>query len=397
MSNDVSIFTQQMPAHLAANADANAAMNSAAATGTVGGVSVNKLSLKGSKFRLVVGGEELKVLESNSLDLVFLRANEHLSKAFYATAWKPGQDAEAPDCASDNGVTPRNDSRNPQSGACAGCPQNEWGSYVNPQTGTKSRACADAKRIAVVAPSQLEKGDAYQLTIPAASMKDFGALMNSLNALSPAVPYNAVVVTVSFDTNMTYPKLLFKPKRYLTDAEYALAKARYNTEITQDVAGLPDAPSNKAANIIATDRPKASIAGTAPAVDDGFDDDVAAAEEAAEKAAAAKAARVAAAKKAAADAAAAVAAAEAEESDGWDDVKPTAAPTATTATNATTAADGDGWDDAPEPAAAATAKPKRTRKSATKKEEPAVIDNATGEVDAVEEAELDDVFGAGWE
>ena len=43
------------------------------------------------------------------------------------------------------------------------------------------------------------------------------------------------------------------------------------------------------------------------------------------------------------------------------------------------------------------AKAKRIRKSADKKEEPAVIDNATGEVDAVEEAELDDVFGAGWE
>lgn len=361
MSNDVSIFSQQMPAHLRANADSTAAMNSAAATGTIGGVSVNKLSLKGSKFRLVVGGEELKVLEANSLDVVFLRANDHLSKAYYATAWKPGQDAEAPDCASDDGITPRNDSRNQQSGACAGCAQNEWGSYVNPQTGTKSRACGDSKRVAVVPPSQLEKGDAYQLSIPAASMKDFGALMNSLNALSPPVPYNGVVITVSFDTNMTYPKLLFKPKRYLTDAEYAFAKARYDEDITQDVAGLPTSPGNKAANIIATDRPAA--ARTAPA-----------------KAEPAPVAEV------------------DDDGEEWDDApaKPAAKPAAKAKPAPEPAAEDDGWDDAPA-AAPAPAPAKRTRKPKPEPAaEPAVIENDTGEVDAASDADLDDVFGAGW-
>ena len=357
MSNVVSIFNQAVPAHLVANASAAAALNSGAATGTIsGGVSVNKLSLKGSKFRLVVGGEEVKVLESNSLDLVFLRVNEHLSKAFYAKAWKPGQDAEAPDCASDNGVTPRNDSKNKQSGACAGCPQNEWGSYINPQTGTKSRACADAKRVAVVAPSQLEAGDAYQLTIPAASMKDFGALMNSLNALSPAVAYNAVVVTVSFDTNMTYPKLLFTPKRYLTDAEYAIANKRFNEETVQDVAGLPDSPSNKAANVIVTDR--APLAGQAPA----------AAVQASIPAPVAEPTP-----------------APVVESDGWDD-----APAQAQASTAAPA--GDGWDDAPaKPAATRTRKPKPAAVAA-----PATIDNATGVVEQASGDDLDAVFGEGW-
>ena len=136
MSTNMTIFQQQMPARLMGrDAAATAKMNAEAAAGTGGGSNINRISLKQSRFRLIIGGEEAKVLPDLHLDVVIVRGNPGVNKTYYIKQWKPGQEPEAPDCMSSDGIRPSAESTAKQSELCATCPQNEWGSKVNPLTG----------------------------------------------------------------------------------------------------------------------------------------------------------------------------------------------------------------------------------------------------------------------
>lgn len=240
MSNNMTIFQQQMPARLMQrDAAATAAMNAAAAAGTGGGSNINRISLKQSRFRLIIGGEEAKVLPDLHLDVVIVRGNPGVNKTYYIKQWKPGQEPEAPDCMSSDGIRPSAESTTKQSEACATCPQNEWGSKINPLTGKKIKACADGKRIAVLPPGKLD-GDMFQITVPPASIGDFGAFLKQLNQVSPPVLYNDIVVRISFDTEVSYPKLKFEPVRYLTDEEAAKVQERFESAESKLVCGVED-------------------------------------------------------------------------------------------------------------------------------------------------------------
>lgn len=257
MSKQIVTLGDKVPAFLARQ-DA-AKLNQAAATGT-GGPSVNKISIKGGKFRLIVGGEEVKVLEKNSITLALIRVNDGLHKAYYSKKWTPGSD-DPPDCYSNDGIKPAEDSQKKQANACAGCKHNEWGSYVNPDTGSKGRACSDSKKLAVLPPNQLGNMDLppYMLTVPAASMKSLGGMMTSLNNLSPPVPYNGVVVEVSFDTDASHPKLLFRPVDYLTEDQYAAAEERFDTAETKACVGQNLIPVKDVTNAKAAEEAAAEM------------------------------------------------------------------------------------------------------------------------------------------
>src|SRR5690606_35905935 len=98
----------------------------------------------------------------------------------------------------------------------------------------------DSKRLSVVPASR--PGDApYQLTVPAASLKDFGGYLTKLNSLDPRVPYNAVITKASFDSEASYPKLLFTAVRYLTGPEYETVEARYDDDDVKLTAGIAKA------------------------------------------------------------------------------------------------------------------------------------------------------------
>ena len=240
MPTNMTIFQQQMPARLTQrDAAATAKMNSEVAAGTGGGSNINRISLKQSRFRLIIGGEEAKVLPDLHLDVVIVRGNPGVNKTYYIKQWKPGQEPETPDCMSSDGITPSAESTAKQSTACAICPQNEWGSKVNPLTGKKIKACSDGKRIAVLPPARLD-GDMFQMTIPPASIGDFGAFLKQLNQVSPPVLYNDIVVRISFDTEVSYPKLKFEPVRYLTDDEAAKVQERFESTESKIVCGVED-------------------------------------------------------------------------------------------------------------------------------------------------------------
>lgn len=357
-------FDSQLPAHLRAAAANAAALNAGAANGAGGGVSLNKISIKGGKFRLVVGGDEIKVFEKNAIDLVIVRANDSVTKSFYAKPWKPGQEPEAPDCSSDDGVTPRADSKAKQCDSCAACPKNEWGSYINPQTGGKGKACSDSKRIAVCAPNALKEGKLYQLQIPAASLRDFAGFIGKLNSIQPAVPYNAVLTRISFDTDVTYPKLKFEPVGWLTEEMYANVQRRFDDEDTRNHAGVPGA----AAAAAGLKQPEPQVqAQQAPAAQQQ---------------------------------------APAEELDGeWGDEPKAQAQTKVEVQQTPAAAEDDGWGDETPAAAQQQAAPAPAQRRPRKPRQepapqaPATIDGATGQVDAAggADADLDDVFGEGWD
>lgn len=256
MSNQMIPFEQaQLPAFLQGQVDPNLAkqMNMAAAHGAGGSAAPNRISIKQGRFRLIVNGTETQVIAKPALEVIILRVNDGVNKNFFSKEYNPNEEAERPDCSSDDGITPRLDSPAPQCNNCAQCPQNQYGSKVSRMSGAKIKACTDSKRFAIV-PAGHPDGDPYQVSVPPASLKDFGAYLRQLASLPQAVPYNAVVTEVSFDLKADHPKLLFRPVRYLTADEYTLVAKRYDEEQVKFVAGMAESQPEPAAqqNLIAT-------------------------------------------------------------------------------------------------------------------------------------------------
>jgi hypothetical protein len=195
----------QVPAHLASKVGKPSAL----AQSLMGGMSSNadsypRISIKGARFRIVEDGNET-VLDSNVLEAVIVGANPRLSKTWYAKAWTPDAEPSAPDCFSLDGVSPHVDSTDPQNDLCASCQQNAWGSKVTPQ-GQQIKACADQKRLAVVAADDPD-GAVYLLQVTPAALKGLNAYQKELSVrgIAPEI----VRTKISFDTNASFPKLQF--------------------------------------------------------------------------------------------------------------------------------------------------------------------------------------------
>jgi hypothetical protein len=223
----------QLPAHLqtAEAAAAIAAYNAAAAGGIkIGGFP--RISIKGSKFHVVKGGETTTIMAPAApgqpplpmmiLESVIVSANPQLSKTYYAGEYQPGDDKE-PDCSADNGTVPDSHIVNKQSPTCATCPQNQWGSKISKTTGKDVKACSDTKRLALLPAADL-KFEALGLSIPPASLGDWGKYVKALSERN--IPVNAIVTNITFDATASYPKLLFSFNRVLTAVEYATVAER---------------------------------------------------------------------------------------------------------------------------------------------------------------------------
>lgn len=230
MTNLVPFNQAALPAHLQ-QAAGSAKANLIAATGTGGG-SVDSISIKGGRFHVVRSGQQPVTLELFKLQVIIVHANPGVTKALFEGAWNPDADAEAPICSSDDGVAPRADSEKPQCATCAACPQNQFGSKINPTNQKQTKACQDKKTIAVVTPGAAG-GEMLRLQIPAASLKDFGNYLRSL-----PVAYHYVITEISFDTTVSYPKLLFKPVDYVSAEEVATVDKRHISDEAKAMAGV---------------------------------------------------------------------------------------------------------------------------------------------------------------
>jgi hypothetical protein len=206
-----------VPAHLANRVTAGqpSALTQDLMAGTSGG-SVPRISIRAGRFRIIDGDAET-VLPETELSVMILKSNPALIKTYYANNYDPNADNTSPDCFSYDGVRPDASVVTPQSDACASCPMAAWGSKISP-TGAKIKACSDSKRLAVVAASD-PGGKAYQLSIPAASLKPLGKYIQTL--AQHGIDMDIVKTIVYFDLEADFPRLLFRYGSWIEDHEAA--------------------------------------------------------------------------------------------------------------------------------------------------------------------------------
>lgn len=222
----------QIPAHLARVIGQPSALSAALAGGLAGGAEYPRISIKGSRFRIVEGGTET-VLEDTKLSVAIVGANPRLSKTYYAKQWTPDAEPSSPDCQSLDGIRPSTDSTDPQNDTCAGCPMNAWGSKITPM-GQQIKACADQKRLAVVA-SNDPTGPTYLLQITPAALKGLASYQKELSVRG--IPVEAVKTVISFDTDASFPKLTFKFGGFLDADEYAAIEELFGSDKVLEITG----------------------------------------------------------------------------------------------------------------------------------------------------------------
>lgn len=256
MSTELVMFEGlQLPTEF--NAEMYAA--SKALTGGLGS-SVNKLSIKGSVFRLNIAGNETQVLEQPSLDVVIIAASPHVARTYYKGAFN-ADSKDKPSCYSQDGVSPSNGSTEKQSEKCVSCAQNQLGSG-KPVGGKQTRACSFKKRIVVAAPDAVD-GDVFAFDVNALSLFGTGQKENQKFTLSEygkwlaqprgaslphGVPPAAMITTISFDRSASVPKAFFSPKGFMTNdlIKAALTRAKADdvvlmlTDISEGLVPDPD-------------------------------------------------------------------------------------------------------------------------------------------------------------
>lgn len=227
------------------------------------------------------GGEVLHVdADGNAMpviDVVLVQANPNPSKIFYDKKFEEGTN-EAPRCFSNDGTKPDASVQNPINPVCASCPNNVWGSRIT-DNGKKSRACSDARRMAVVFAEDLyengEKCQKFLLRVPPASLnplKDYAE-----KVLAPkGIPFFGIVTRIGFDVQAAHPQFIFKPARFLNDEEAeAIVQLRGSEDVKRILAeaqefpaGAPAGGEDEGAQASGTAAPAASApaaATTAPA------------------------------------------------------------------------------------------------------------------------------------
>lgn len=216
MSNQVTLFENgalTIPAYLKREVDEST-------RSLMGNFDGKRISLEGGVFRMLVGGKEVAKVDDRSMNMIIVRNAATNNRSFYKNGYVPGQKATAPDCWSDDAVSPSDRVKEPQSTACATCPQNIKGSGANGE----SRACRYFRRTAVMLDNDIG-GDIYALTLSSQSIfGDDPAKMGFQQFARYLVGFglnvNAVVAKLKFDTDVGTPKLMFTPVRPLTEAEY---------------------------------------------------------------------------------------------------------------------------------------------------------------------------------
>ena len=223
MSQDLQVFSQKTDlvqsskyAEIAGELDDDL-------TGGVSG-SYAIISIKGSRFSLKYKGDMTPITNPEtgdpvgSLELVLVKANPYLTKQFYMKGYVEG-DSSPPDCFSIDGKVPAHASPKPQHANCATCPQNTF-SKINEKTGKKTKPCQDNRKMAVLPLGDLKNemfGGPMLMRVPAASLGDLATFGSTMKQRGYA--YNAVAVRVSFDLTVSYPKMVLKAIRPLTDEE----------------------------------------------------------------------------------------------------------------------------------------------------------------------------------
>lgn len=207
-----------------------------------GGTSIyNRISLKGGKFRLKVGKEQVGKPRTEPLNIVIIEAAE-LSRTYYEGDYD-SDNPTPPTCWSSDSKKP--DSSVPadqrQSTNCKDCPMAVKGSGQG-----QSAACRFSQRLAVALDTELDEPEipVYQLSLPAKSV--FGAAENGHMPMqaygkmlkSHKVPAMALVTEMYFDEDSETPKVFFRPKRMLTEDELRRVVDLRDSDIVKELLTL---------------------------------------------------------------------------------------------------------------------------------------------------------------
>lgn len=201
-----------------------------------------QISIKGGVWRMVVGGEEVARNEDRAMNFVIIASGKGVSRTYYAEKYEEGKDIK-PACWSAEGVKPEAEVVNPQSTACATCPQNIEGSGEG-----KARACRFSKRLAVALEHDIG-GNIYRLSVPAKSyfgkaegdkmpLQAFGKFLSG-----HGIPITGLVTEARFDTSEAVPVMKFRAIRPLSQEEWAMAKAQSVTEDAKNAIDFKMVPS----------------------------------------------------------------------------------------------------------------------------------------------------------
>lgn len=176
---------------------------------------VKRISIKGKRFRLIIGGEEVAKNKDSYLDVIIVNGSSTYNRTYYAGKYDPRADEQdSPRCWSNDSKVPAPDVQEPMHDNCRDCPMNIKGSGDN-----DTRACKIKQRIAIVLAVDPESG-VYMLEIPPASI--FGKGQGNLLPWEAYVRFVAsqqlgvdrLVTRVTMDEDSETPRLLFTPVGY---------------------------------------------------------------------------------------------------------------------------------------------------------------------------------------
>lgn len=221
---------------------------------------VKRIVPKNGTFKLVVGGEEMGKIKGD-LNAIVVNAAPKVGRIFYAKAWSPDAEPTAPDCFSNDGVTPDAKAANPQSHNCNDCPQNVKGSGQG-----QSKACRYSRRIAVLLEqdfgSSLE-GQVYQMNLASKSLFGdnvgdaftFENYTKYLSSNGKSIDY--VVTRISFNDENDNQSVLFNPVRYINRTEYEAVGKVAGTEQTKALVTMTPSQADGVVKQPALAAPKA--------------------------------------------------------------------------------------------------------------------------------------------
>ena len=243
-------------------------MNAAAQQGINASFAV--IGFKGRNWRIKHAGEEELLMDARgvpmaTLDVVIVGISQAVSKQWYGKAYSEGDDG-APDCFSTDGIAPDPTSPKIQGSLCATCPMNVYGSKMS-DNGKKSKACQDARRLAVLPTGDLENaayGGPMLLRLPPMSLSGLARYSHDLARFS-AQPF-MVRTELGFDYDVAYPLITFKAGGWLDDEQAtAVAAALDNPLIGRILETGASAPAAAGpASPLATGGPAKGF-GTPPA------------------------------------------------------------------------------------------------------------------------------------
>lgn len=202
-----------------------------------GGGGGKRISIKGGKFRMIVGGEQVSVSKDDSMNIVVVNAAP-VSRTFYEGTYDPNTPA-APSCWSTDTRVPAPEVPVAQrkASSCAQCPMNIKGSGQG-----NSRACRFNQRLAITLEGK--PNEVYQLQLPATSIfgeadgKKMGMQAYAKFLAAHDTPIIAVMSQMYFDENSETPKLFFTAVRPLDEAEFKAAVAAKDSEEAIDAITL---------------------------------------------------------------------------------------------------------------------------------------------------------------